>query len=175
MNDLPDICGENTEIRGVLDKRSSQSKIILGRDCLIEGYLVTEKDDSRLCIGNNVFVGGQTVIDCSMKIEIDDDVLISFGCLLTDTDGHSFRYSIRKHDLANYRQKKHDWSTVKSTPIKILKGAWIGAHSIILKGVTVGEGAIVGAGSVVTKDVPSWTIVAGNPAKLIRKLSENER
>jgi acetyltransferase-like isoleucine patch superfamily enzyme len=52
---------------------------------------------------------------------------------------------------------------------------WIGAMSIILKGVTIGEGAIVGAGSVVTKDVPPWAIVAGNPAKIIREIGINER
>lgn len=57
-----------------------------------------------------------------------------------------------------------DWSTVKSAPIKICDKAWIGFNAIILKGVTIGEGAVVGAGAVVTHDVPPWTIVAGNPA-----------
>ena len=52
---------------------------------------------------------------------------------------------------------------------------WIGFNAIILKGVTIGEGAVVGAGSVVTKDVLPWTVVAGNPARLIREISENER
>ena len=51
----------------------------------------------------------------------------------------------------------------------------MGARVIILKGVTIGEGSIVGAGSVVTKDVPDWTIVGGNPAKIIRVIPENER
>ena len=53
--------------------------------------------------------------------------------------------------------------------------SWIGFNSILLKGITIGEGAIIGAGSVVTKDVPPWTIVAGNPAQIIREISLNER
>jgi galactoside O-acetyltransferase len=60
-------------------------------------------------------------------------------------------------------------------PVKIEDKVWIGFNSIILKGVTVGEGAIVGAGSVVTKDVPPYTIVAGNPARIIRELTPEER
>lgn len=68
-----------------------------------------------------------------------------------------------------------DWIHVKICPVKICNKVWIGFNSIILKGVTIGEGSIVGAGSVVTKDVPPWTIVAGNPARIIREIPENER
>ncbi|MBK8021791.1 MAG: hypothetical protein IPK19_10285 [Chloroflexi bacterium] len=60
-------------------------------------------------------------------------------------------------------------------PIRICDKAWIGFNAVILKGVTIGEGAIVGAGSVVTKDVPAWTVVAGNPARIIREFTEDER
>lgn len=167
--------GHNTEIKGTIERRSDNSIVTIGHDCLIEGYLVTEKDDSRISIGNNVYIGGQTVLDCATSIEISDDVLVSYRCLIIDTDGHSIKYSIRKFELSCYREKKCNWSSIVSSPVKILKGAWIGAHSIILKGVTIGEGAIIGAGSVVTRDVPAWTVVAGNPAKQVRKLEENER
>ena len=64
-------------------------------------------------------------------------------------------------------QTEADWKVV---PTFIKKGASIGSSATILAGVTVGEGAIVGAGAVVTKDVPPWTIVAGNPAKVLRKI-----
>ena len=62
---------------------------------------------------------------------------------------------------------------MNSKPIKICNDAWIGMNVIVLKGVTIGEGAIVGAGSVVTKDVPAWSVVAGNPACIIKYLDRS--
>jgi len=173
--EMLDSFGKGTELSGYIDKRAKNSVITVGKDCLIEGDLVTETDESVLTIGNNTYIGGGTIIDCVKSISIGDDVLISYGCILADSDNHSTKYSIRKKDLADWKQRKHDWTTTNSKPIKIYMGVWIGARAIILKGVTIGEGAIVGAGSVVTKDVPAWTIVAGNPAKVIREIPEDER
>ena len=85
------------------------------------------------------------------------------------------RFSDRKNDVKDWFVGKKDWSFVIKRPISIKNKAWIGFNSIILKGVTIGEGAIVGAGSVVTKDVPPYTIVAGNPARIIREIPEHER
>ena len=175
FTNLVDFLGENTDIFGSIEKRSQDSVIKIGRDCLIEGGLVTETDESSINIGDNTHIGGGTLIDCVKSICIGNDVLISYGCVLADSDNHSVSYSIRKKDLADWKQKKHDWTTTNSKPIKISTGVWIGARSIILKGVTIGEGSVVGAGSVVTKDVPPWTIVAGNPARIIREILEDER
>jgi acetyltransferase-like isoleucine patch superfamily enzyme len=169
------VWGENTEIKGTLERRSPASEIAIGRDCLIEGYLVTERDGSRLRVGDNVYVGGGTVIDCLTSIEIENDVLISYQCILSDSDAHSHRYSLRKRDLSDWKRGTRDWTDVKTAPIRIGKGAWIGARVIILKGVAVGEGAIVGAGATVTKDVPAWTVVAGNPAKVLRHIPKEQR
>jgi galactoside O-acetyltransferase len=70
---------------------------------------------------------------------------------------------------------KKVWTHVERQPVTIESKAWIGFNVIILKGVTIGEGAIVGAGSVVTKDVPPYTIVGGNPARVIREIPPDER
>ena len=78
-------------------------------------------------------------------------------------------------DVKEWIENRKDWSNVQITPVVICDRSWIGARSIILKGVTIGEGAIVGAGSVVTSDVPPWTIVGGNPARVIRALTDEER
>lgn len=167
--------GKNTDIRGALEIRKEGGTIVVGDDCLIEGYVVCENETSQIAIGNNVYVGGSTVIDCAMSVIIDDDVLISYHVVISDTDGHSTSLQVRKGNLKAFRQGDVDWSAIPCKSVRIGRGAWIGARSIVLKGVSIGEGAIVGAGSVVTHDVPAWHIVAGNPARIIRELSEAER
>ena len=68
-----------------------------------------------------------------------------------------------------------EWAGVKIAPVRIANRAWLGFNVAVLPGVTVGEGAVVGACSVVTRDVPAWTIAAGNPARVLRELSDDER
>jgi acetyltransferase-like isoleucine patch superfamily enzyme len=168
--------GSNSIIKGRLEKRNKLSTIQIGSACLIEGGLVTETEQSIIKVGNNVFIGGATLLDCVMSITIEDDVLISYRCIISDSDNHSTRYSLRKKDLSEWKQGYiSNWSLAKSAPVLIKKGAWIGAQCIILKGVTIGEGAIIGAGSVVTKDIPDWCVATGNPAKVIREIPEDER
>ena len=167
--------GVNTEIVGALDIRKTGGQIVIGDDCLIEGYVVCENENSRIVIGNNVYVGGSTVIDCAGSITIEDDVLISYHVTIADADGHSTKFSVRKNDLQAFRQGCVDWNTISVVDITVKRGAWIGARSILLKGVTVGEGCIIGAGSVVTSNIPDWHVAAGNPARIIRKIEENDR
>lgn len=92
-------------------------------------------------------------------IRIGKDVSLGAGCKIFDTDFHSL----------NLEERKADTHT-KSSPVTIKDGAFIGADSIILKGVTVGERSVVGAGSVVTKSIPDKEIWGGNPAKFLKKL-----
>ena len=167
--------GTNTEVRGTLEIRREGGSIVIGNDCLIEGLVVCENETSQIHIGDNVYIAGSTVIDCAGSITIENDVLISYYVVISDTDGHSVNLSIRRKDLQNFRNGNVDWSVVPIKGVTIKCGAWIGTRSIILKGVTVGEGAIVGAGSVVVHDVPAWHVVAGNPARVIRKIEESER
>lgn len=168
--------GVETTINGSIDKRNVNSKISIGDNCVISGLLVTETDGSKISIADNVFIGGGTIIDCVISISIESDVLISYNCLIADSDNHSVSYSVRKQDLSDWRRGNfHDWSTTNSSSIFISKGVWIGAKVIILKGVTIGEGAVIGAGSVVTKDVPPYTINGGNPSCVIRVIPLEER
>jgi acetyltransferase-like isoleucine patch superfamily enzyme len=168
--------GINTEIKGQLDIRKPGGEINIGNGCLIEGLIATETEYARVNIGNNVFIGGGTIIDSVCSLTIEDDVLISYQCIIQDSDNHSTAYSLRKNDTADWKNNGyHNWEITPKKPVIISKGAWIGARVIILKGILIGQGSVVGAGSVVTKNVPDWTIVGGNPAKVIREIPLSER
>jgi acetyltransferase-like isoleucine patch superfamily enzyme len=167
------LIGNNTDITGSIDQsRAPNSKVIIGNDCMICGNISLETNDAILEIGNNVFFGPGSSIVCTNKITIESDILISADCLIQDSDNHSTNFEIRKLDVADWKRGYHDWSKHPSIPIKISRGAWLGAKVIVLKGVTIGNKSIVGAGSVVTKSTPDDSIFAGNPATFIKKVTE---
>lgn len=114
------------------------------------------RKNAKLFIGENVGIT-LTTIDCFKQITIGDGVRIGFGTHILDTDFHSLDPTIRlsSNDVG------------KTAPVSIEKNVFIGAHSIILKGVTIGEGSVIGAGSVISKNIPPHTVAAGNPAKIL--------
>jgi acetyltransferase-like isoleucine patch superfamily enzyme len=148
--------------------------MIVEKNSLINCFIAFEKSNSRIYIGAETFIGKSNLAVAS-EITIGNNVLISSGVTITDHNSHSLIYSQRKDDVLDWKNNKKDWSNVVIKPVIISDKVWIGFNSIILKGVTIGEGAIVAAGSVVTKNVGAWTIVGGNPAKIIREIPENER
>ena len=83
---------------------------------------------------------------------------------------HDLEQEIKDYNETGDFIKNKNWDVVKSRPITIEDKAWIGMNCTILNGVTIGEGAIVGACSVVRENVEPWTVVAGNPAKVIRRI-----
>jgi len=116
--------------------------------------------NSHLDIGNNVGISA-TAIVCMEKITIEDNVKIGGNTVIYDTDFHSLDANDRMEEVENK-------SRILTKPVLIKRNAFIGAHATILKGVTVGENSIIGAGSVVSKNIPDNEIWGGNPAKFIR-------
>ncbi|WP_348983256.1 acyltransferase [Motilimonas sp. E26] len=114
--------------------------------------------DSKISIGNNCLLNG-TRIHCRTQVSIEDNCMFGPGCKIVDNDSH--RTSI---DVMKRREPP------ESSPIIIRNNVWVGMNSLILKGVEIGENSIVAANSVVTKSVPKNTLVAGNPARIIKKL-----
>ena len=150
------------------DVDPKSSSLFIGKDSLISCSIFFEKSNSTLFFGNYTAVNGGTIIAVSNEIVIGNNVWISYECLIMDNDGHSKDPRIRRQDLPDLlNEKLKDWSEVHISPIKIEDDVWVGARSIILKGVTIGRCSIVGAGAVVTKNVPPYTIVAGNPAIVV--------
>jgi acetyltransferase-like isoleucine patch superfamily enzyme len=155
--------------------------IQIGKESMIGCEFIFESTQGRISVGNRTYIGNGTKLISRSSIRIGDDVTIAWGCYLYDHNSHSLNWEERNKDIKqqmldlkstrNFILNK-DWSVVSTEPIVICDKAWIGFEAVILKGVTVGEGAIVGARSVVTKDVEPWTVVAGNPARVVKKLKE---
>jgi len=109
---------------------------------------------ARLKIGSRCSIGDRTEIHCGESVFIGDRVIIAWDCNILDRDYHSV-----------------DDQEERTSPVVIGSDVWIGCRSIVLKGVSIGDGAVVAAGSVVTKDVPAYTLVAGNPAQIKKKVT----
>ena len=113
-----------------------------------------------LTIGESVGISATAII-CHKRIDIGNNVKIGTNVVIYDTDFHSLDTRRRNSD-------PEDYSDVKCKPVMVHDGAFIGAHSTILKGVTIGRNSIIGAGSVVNRNVPDEQVWMGNPAVFIR-------
>lgn len=128
----------------------------IGNDCTIGAFVEIRKE---VIIGNKVKIQAHVFIPEGVYIE--DEVFIGPGVMFTND------LFPRATNPDGSLKKSSDWKINKT---KVCKKASIGANATILCGITIGEGALVGAGSMVTKDVPPWTIVTGNPARVRKKI-----
>ena len=166
--------GRNLKGHGIprIEVRRS-GKCTIGDDLIIYSYgysgLTGENrpsklivsENAELIIGNNVGMSSTSIV-CRNSITIGDDVKIGGGVMIMDTDFHSL--------VPEIRCTESDKDHAKVASVAIGKNVFIGAASIVLKGVRIGENSVVGAGSVVSKSIPANEIWAGNPARCIRKL-----
>lgn len=117
--------------------------------------------------------------DCGKNITIGKNVFLNMGCKFQDQggifigDGSLIGHNVVLATL-NHAMDPEDRATMIPAPIHIGKRVWIGANATVLPGVTIGDGAIVAAGAVVTKDVPENTVVGGVPARVMRKIGKEE-
>lgn len=125
-------------------------------------FIRTCQPNAVIAIGDGVGMSGCTV-SAHNSIVIGDNVLIGSGALIMDSDAHSLEPTARRKGGEG-----------RSKPIVIENDVFIGARAIILKGVTVGRGSVVGAGAVVSRNVPPYSIVVGNPARVVRQLLKED-
>lgn len=125
--------------------------------------LATVQKDAEISIGTNSGLSGTTIV-CSKRIIIGHHVNIGVNVCIYDTDFHPINHKERRENPG------FDLTKISHAPVIIGNDVWIGANSIILKGVNLGDRVIVGAGSVVTQSFPTDSMIGGNPARLIKIL-----
>jgi acetyltransferase-like isoleucine patch superfamily enzyme len=155
----------------VINNLKKKEAIKIGAFTHIRGELLTFAHGGKIEIGDYCYVGENTYIWSGKSVRIGDRVLIAHHCNIFDNDTHPFdpveRHRQFKQIITTGQPRQID---LKDEQVIIEEDVLIAANVTILKGVRIGKGAIVGAGSVVTKDVASYTVVAGNPAKFIREV-----
>lgn len=152
------------------------NKIRVGRHSTISGELFLFAHGGKISIGEWCYIGPGARVWSSDSIQIGDRVLISHNVNIFDSLTHPLAARKRHAQYRSIVQTGHPkFIALDEQPVTVANDVWIGANACILRGVSIGEGAIVGACSVVTHDIQPYTIVAGNPARVIRELSPDER
>lgn len=154
------------------NQQNDPGKIIIGRGTCVAGLLLIFKYGGSILIGESCYIGDHSRIWSGENIIIGNNVLISHNVNIIDTSAHEFdskERSIRYTDLL----KNGPWNekgSIITKPVIIEDYAWVSFNVTILKGVKIGKGAIIGANSLVTKDVPPYSLVVGNPGRVVRYL-----
>jgi acetyltransferase-like isoleucine patch superfamily enzyme len=155
--------GRNVKLEGKFPFVLGQVEIYIGDDAYIGGNISILSGGPvarpRLVLGNRSSLGWNSVLVVNREVIIEDDVFIPHDCRISDSDGHPREADLR---VAGFPPDIKD-----IRPVRICSRAWIGNGSHIMKGVTIGEGAIIGANSVVISDIPAYALAMGNPAEVI--------
>ena len=162
--------GAGTQVRWWGLRGARRGRVAIGRESIVRCRIDFDHPGGSVRIGDRCFLGASHLV-CHTGITLGDDVIMSWGVTVVDHDSHALDWSLRQHDVSEWRQGRKNWAGVTIAPVRIGHRTWIGFGASILKGVTVGEGAVIGAHSVVTRDVPPYTVVAGNPARPVRHLN----
>jgi acetyltransferase-like isoleucine patch superfamily enzyme len=150
-----------------------RDKIYIGANSISRGECRVLKPSGSIKIGSYCYVGDHTRIWSATGVTIGNQVLIAHSVNIHDNDSHPQSASHRHHQAVEiFAGCDFDMTDVGMAPIVIDDDVWIGFNSAIMKGVTIGKGAIIGAATVITKDVPPYAIMVGNPARQVGTSSE---
>jgi acetyltransferase-like isoleucine patch superfamily enzyme len=160
----------------VFNMTGRREAVEVGTFTHVRGELLTFAHGGEIRIGGYCYIGEGTRIWSARSIRIGEQVLIAHNVTIMDSLTHPIGAAARHEHFRQIITTGHPRQLdLGERPVDIGDDVWIGCMSVILRGVTLGKGAIVGAGSVVTENVPPWSIVAGNPARIIRELDGDER
>jgi acetyltransferase-like isoleucine patch superfamily enzyme len=153
----------------IVNSTGDKSRIAIGKNCIVRGSLLVYKHGGRINVGDYCFIGPNTKVWSAKNISIGNRVLIAHNVNIHDNNSHPLNAEKRHLDYVHIlKHGLQDENDLNEKDVIIGDDAWIGYNSTILKGVTIGKGAIVGACSLVDKDVPDFAIVVGNPARVIK-------
>ena len=155
----------------IKNNRTNKDFITIGSNSVIHGELLLYKHAGNISIGKDCFIGVDTKIWSAQNIKIGDRVLIAHNVNIHDNISHPLDSRLRHQDFVHIFSRNEGLQEsidLREAEIMIGDDVWIGFNSIIMKGVKIGNGAVIGAGSIVTKDVPDFAIVAENPARIIK-------
>jgi len=166
------ILGKGSDIykqASIHNQSKCNSNITIGDNTHIAGNLTVWANAGKIVIGDGCFVGENSRIYSAKHVSIGNRVLIAHDCNVFDSNIHSLDATERHQEyIQNTTKGLVKLFSMKEQEVVIKDDVWLGGGVVVLKGVTIGMGAIVGAGSVVTKDVPDYAVAVGNPARVIR-------
>lgn len=166
--------GRRTSIAWRRIRNIGGNSLFVGEDSIVHADISFEESGGEIRIGNRCFIGRCHLV-CYRNIVVGDDVIMSWGVTIVDHDSHSIDWDKRSDDVRAWSKGRKDWKHVPHAGVVVKDKAWIGFNVSILKGVIIGEGAVIGACSVVTRDIPPYTVAAGNPARVVRQLTSSAR
>jgi acetyltransferase-like isoleucine patch superfamily enzyme len=162
------------ECAKIINSSGQSDKIRIGSNTHILGSLTVWINAGVIEIGNHVFIGEDTRLFSAKKIVIGNRVQIAHSCNIFDNNVHSLDPELRHLEfIENTNRGLNKINDLREAEVIIEDDVWIGASCNILKGIHIGRGAVIGAGSVVTKNVSTYEVVAGNPARKIGIINSN--
>ncbi len=168
--------GKNVKlIHGMKISAYENCKITIADNSWFAGNIIAfpHNKECIVHIGKDCYIGDMSRLWAAKKIMIGDRVLIAHNVNIFDTTTHPIDKKVRyEHEcvVKQFGMPRDKYQSIGEDPVEIGDDVWIGCNSIIMKGVHIGDGAIIAAGSIVTKNIPAHVLVAGNPARIMKRL-----
>lgn len=144
-------------------------KMTTGFGCRIEAHPIIRNNEKCIVFGENVEINDYVHIAAGENIKIGNNVLIASRVFISDLNHGSYKGTVQDSPLSTPNSRK-----LYTSPIQIKDNVWVGEGACVMAGVTIGYGSIIGALSVVTKDIPDYCIAVGSPAKVIKEFDFNK-